>query len=191
MSRAWKIRNVDPAASVAENARRVLAVRVAEFYSFAPAVPHPELTEALHDLRIAGKRLRYTLELFRPWLAEEAERQIERLKAIQNALGALHDHDVRIAVISEELARFGGDAAPREWEAEASLPGAVPDQELPPDALRRGLLALLDREQAARQAAFATFRELWDRFAAEGMRAELVRLSAAPVREHSAVEEVA
>jgi hypothetical protein len=39
------------------------------------------------------------------------------------------------------------------------------------------LIAVLGREHAARRAAYARFRELWDRFEGEGMRAELVALS--------------
>ena len=35
MSRAWPVKDVDPEANVTVNARRVLAVRIAEFYSYA------------------------------------------------------------------------------------------------------------------------------------------------------------
>ena len=55
-------------------------------------------TEELHNLRISAKRLRYTLELFRAVFGESGERQIERVKAIQEELGNLHDADVRIAL---------------------------------------------------------------------------------------------
>src|SRR5688572_11445721 len=96
MTRAWPVDDVDPELSVIHNARRVLAVRIAEFYSFEPVVRHPELSEALHDMRISAKRLRYTLELFRPQFGKACQRQIERVKAIQEILGTLHDHDVRI-----------------------------------------------------------------------------------------------
>src|ERR671921_1703933 len=106
MSKAWPVDGVDPEAPVIVNARRVLAVRIAEFYSFEPVVPHPELSEALHDMRISAKRLRYSLELFRPQFGKPGERQIERVKAIQETLGALHDHDVRIDIIGDELSRL-------------------------------------------------------------------------------------
>lgn len=186
MSRAWPVDDVDPEASVIANARRVLAVRIAEFYSYSPIVSNPEFTEALHDLRIAAKRLRYSLELFRPQFGAAGERQIDRVKAIQEALGTLHDHDVRIDLIGDELSalmvetsrqtrREIADASP-EVLVEIATAALRP----PPDDPRRGLIALLGREHAGRRAAYERFVTLWDRATVEGMRAELVTLSAAP-----------
>ncbi|MDP9363978.1 MAG: hypothetical protein M3Q10_07090, partial [Chloroflexota bacterium] len=40
---------------------------------------------------------------------------------------------------------------------------------------------LLGREHAARRTRYRAFRVLWDRFGAEGMRAELAALSALPL----------
>ena len=101
MSRAWPVDDLDPDASLATNARRILAVKMAEYYSYAPIVPIETAVEELHDLRIAAKRLRYTLELFRVVFGGRGEAQIERVKAIQEELGAIHDHDVRIALIED------------------------------------------------------------------------------------------
>jgi hypothetical protein len=187
MSRAWPVDNVDAEASVLENARRVLAVRIAEFYSYEPVVGHPELSEALHDLRIAAKRLRYTLELFRLQFGEAGNRQIDRVKSLQEALGALHDHDVRIDLIGDELSQLMveqsrrtrmeiADASPEEL-AQIAAAALRP----PPDDPRRGLIALLGREHAARREAYARFRELWQKHADAGMRAELVALSTLPL----------
>ena len=186
MSRAWPVGDVDPEASVIENARRVLAVRIAEFYSYGPIVSNPEFTEALHDLRISTKRLRYTLELFRPQFGEAGKRQIDRVKAIQEALGTLHDHDVRIELIGDELSqvmiefsrqtrREIADASPGDL-AEIATAALRP----PPDDPRRGLIALLGRAHAGRRAAYEQFSMLWESFANEGMRAELVTLSTLP-----------
>ncbi|MER3486332.1 MAG: hypothetical protein C4345_10510, partial [Chloroflexota bacterium] len=91
---------------VVENARKILSVRIGEFYSFTPIVEDETAIEALHDLRIAAKRLRYTLELFRPVFGAAGERQIERVRAIQEILGQLHDADVRIMLIHDELTRL-------------------------------------------------------------------------------------
>jgi hypothetical protein len=155
-------------------------------------VPHPELSEALHDLRISAKRLRYTLELFRPQFGKPGERQIERVKAIQEALGTLHDHDVRIDLIGDELSQLMVeqsqkmradivDASPEELTAIASTALRPP-----PDDPRRGLIALLGREHAGRRAAYTRFRELWDMYAGDGMRRDLVALSITPLSDHRA-----
>jgi hypothetical protein len=187
LSRAWPVDDVDPNAPVIDNARRVLAVRIAEFYSFEPIVSHPELSEALHDMRISAKRLRYTLELFRSQFGKAGERQIERVKAIQELLGTLHDHDVRIDLIGEELSQLMveqsrktrsdiADASPEELAAIAAAALRPP-----PDDPRRGLIALLGREHAGRRAAYAQFRELWDSCDGDGMRRDLVELSFTPI----------
>lgn len=187
MSKAWPVDDVDPRAPVLENARRVLAVRIAEYYSFEPVVPHPELSVALHDLRISAKRLRYTLELFRPQFGKAGDRQIDRVRAVQEALGTLHDHDVRIDLIGDELSRL---MVEQSQKTRQEIADASPDElaliaaaalRPPPDDPRRGLIALLGREHTGRRAAYAHFRELWERFAADGMRRELVALSAMPL----------
>ena len=50
--------------------------------------------EQLHQLRIACKHLRYTLELFEPALGKDAPSKIELVTAMQEQLGSLHDADV-------------------------------------------------------------------------------------------------
>jgi hypothetical protein len=189
MSRAWPVHDVDPDASVRDNARRVLAVRVAEFYSFEPIVPYPELSDALHDLRISAKRLRYTLELFRPQFGKAGQRQIARVKKIQEELGTLHDHDVRIDLIGDELSQL---MVEQSRKTQSDIADASPEElativttvlRPPPDDPRRGLIALLGREHAGRRAAYARFRELWDMYARDGMRRDLVALSAMPLSE--------
>jgi hypothetical protein len=193
MSRAWPVEDLDPDADLATNARRILAVKMAEFYSYAPIVPREEAVEPLHDMRIAAKRLRYTLELFRSVFGELGERQIDRIKAIQEELGAVHDHDVRVALIEEELAAVALEQATAVGDALADAPvddhAAITAAVLrpPPDDPRRGLVALLGREHAARRRRYQTFRELWGRYAAEGMRAELAALSALPIGEAEAI----
>ena len=187
MSRAWPVDDVDPNAPVIDNARRVLAVRIAEFYSFGPIVSHPELSEALHDMRISAKRLRYTLELFRLQFGKSGERQIERVKAIQELLGTLHDHDVRIDLIGEELSQL---MVEQSRKTRSDIADASPDElaaiaaaalRPPPDDPRRGLIALLGREHAGRRAVYAQFRELWDSCDGDGMRRDLVELSFTPI----------
>ncbi len=183
MSRAWRVKGLRPEAFLAENARKILAVRIGEFYSFAPIVDDDAATEALHDLRIAAKRLRYTLELFRAVFGDEGERQIARAREIQELLGHLHDTDVRIMIIYDELARLGEEQIQQLAHALAETAPehllAITSSALrpPPDDPRRGLLNVLGREYARRRKQVMEFRKTWQRFQEEGMRAELVALT--------------
>lgn len=187
MSRTWPVDDLDPDGPVIDNARRVLAVRIAEFYSYEPIVPHPELSEALHNMRIATKRLRYTLELFRPQFGKAGERQIDRVKMIQELLGTLHDHGVRIDLIGEELSQL---MVEQSRKTRSDIAAASPDElaaiavaalRPPPDDPRRGLIALLGREHAGRRATYAQFREQWGAYAGDDMRRDLVELSVTPL----------
>ncbi len=184
MSRAWPVDGIEPDGTLGDNARRILAVRLAEFYSYALIVSNEQATEELHNLRIAAKRLRYTLELFRVVFGDVGERQIERVKAIQEELGNLHDADVRVALIQDELTILGAEQTVTLGKTLAAAPAsshqAIASTALrpPPDDPRRGLVALLGREFGARKRSYDAFLALWDGYASEGMRRELVGLSA-------------
>lgn len=185
MSKAWPVRNINPGDSLEVNARRILRVRTGEFYSYEPVVDESTAVEPLHDLRIGAKRLRYTLELFRSVFGETGERNIERVKTIQEALGNLHDADVRIALIQDELLILAAEQiAELSHTLLTTLPqahGAITTAALrpPPDDPRRGLVTLLGKQYAARQGHFWSFNALWHQFDDEGMRDELVALSRA------------
>jgi hypothetical protein len=183
VSRAWRVKGIRPEKPVAENARKILAVRIGEFYSFTPIVEDESAIEALHDLRIAAKRLRYTLELFRPVFGTAGERQIERVRAIQEILGQLHDADVRIMLIHDELAQL---AEEQDRQLGQTLAMAAPERlpsiissalRPPPDDPRHGLLNLLGQEYAERRRLYEAFRATWKQFQVEGMRADLVALT--------------
>lgn len=163
MSRALPVPPLDPEAPLAVNARRVLIVRVVELFSYAPIIPDATATEALHNARIATKRLRYTLELFRAVFGDEGERIIEHLKEMQEELGQLHDHDVRIAIVERELAGL--------------------DQEAEETALvRPGLDGLLKRERTARARRHTAVVKRWRRLEADEVLAKLIALASPPVR---------
>lgn len=68
----------------------------------------------LHELRIAAKWLRYTMEFVRETLGPEGGMLIERIVALQDHLGLLHDADVSAALAREFLV----DRAGRLSEAE-------------------------------------------------------------------------
>ena len=187
MSRAWSVDRLDPDAPLAVNARRILAVRIAEFYSWDSVVDDHEHIELLHELRISAKRLRYTLELFRSTFGEAGERNLVRLRLIQDLLGRLHDHDVRIALIEDELRTVVVEQSEALSAALASAePKSLPAITAaafrpPPDDPRRGLIHLLSRQHAGRIAIHREFGDLWRTLREEGMRLDLVQLSSIPI----------
>lgn len=60
------------------------------------ALYHPE---PLHEVRIAGKKLRYVLELAAETDLVKVARALKTLKAAQESLGRLHDLDVLLATL--------------------------------------------------------------------------------------------
>lgn len=154
--------SLDPTASLAANARRVLAVRVDDLFSYAPIMPDAEATELLHDARIATKRLRYTLELFPTVFGEQGDRVITQLQALQETLGQLHDHDVRIERMDEALATLAD-----------------------PAALRPSLVALLEDEQTSRATQHVAVVEYWRRLEHEQVQERLMALTLPAVGFHA------
>ena len=62
----------------------------------------------LHQLRIAGKRLRYSLEFVREALPPEAATLIERVVGLQDHLGLLNDADVAASLARSFLVEHAG-----------------------------------------------------------------------------------
>jgi CYTH domain-containing protein len=82
-------------ASRVRAASRRLRTRLLEIYGYSSAT-------AIHRARIAAKHLRYLLEPFAGRVAG-GEAVIDRLKALQNALGDVHDAHVFLAELRESL----------------------------------------------------------------------------------------
>ena len=73
--------------------------------------------ETLHELRIAGKWLRYTLEFVREALGEEATSLIARVTALQDHLGLMNDADVSASMARTFLVEHAGDMSALESAA--------------------------------------------------------------------------
>jgi CHAD domain-containing protein len=65
--------------------------------------------ETLHELRIAGKWLRYTLEFVREPLGDDAAPLIARVTALQDHLGLMNDADVAASMARTFLVEHAGD----------------------------------------------------------------------------------
>jgi hypothetical protein len=175
--KARKVKGLDPRGTLADNAERIVRVRLDELVSFVPAALRPGEVTALHDMRIAAKRLRYVLEVtadvcFGPYAATA----LERVKDLQDLLGEIHDCDVqlpRVLARMEEL-RTADARAARE-----RAPDDADDLD-PRYATRtahartwRGLETLAIYLKARRELLFASFLELWTKLERDGFRARL------------------
>jgi CHAD domain-containing protein len=84
--------------------------------AYEPVMRWADVT-TLHDLRIAAKWLRYTLEFVREALGPESAPVIERVVALQDHLGWLHDADVAAGLARAFLVEHAGDLAEDESAA--------------------------------------------------------------------------
>jgi CHAD domain-containing protein len=82
--------------------------------------------EPLHDMRVATRRLRAALEVFKPCFPRKRHRSaLKRVKALADALGERRDRDVSI----EFLEAFRRDAPAAERTALETLIGRLRDEQ--------------------------------------------------------------
>jgi hypothetical protein len=174
--RARRVKGLDPDGTLADNLERIVATRLDELCSFIPKALDPARVKALHDMRIAAKRLRYILEVAaEPCFGPYAQTAIKRAKDLQDLLGELHDCDVqlpRVRALQEELrAADALEARARAGDApdlDPTLASGTPHAES-----WRGLDTMAIYLQARRGLLFERFLELWQDLEREGFRARL------------------
>jgi hypothetical protein len=182
------VKGLDPDRRIRPNARKVLAVRIDEVYSFDGVVADPANVTELHDLRIACKRLRYLLEIFDIAFAEDLEHFIDEVKGLQDLLGEIHDRDVQVPMLEEHLAWLAGregEAARRLVERRAARSPSGEPSAAAYRAFRRrlevgmrgderaGVHALIGRRRHEREELHARFLDEWRRLKAERFRPRL------------------
>ncbi|MHB9130972.1 MAG: CHAD domain-containing protein [Armatimonadota bacterium] len=71
-----------------------IARRMEELLAYEPCIVHPERVRELHEMRIAAKRLRYTMEVFAPLYGTDLKKPLQTVRKVQEMLGDIHDSDV-------------------------------------------------------------------------------------------------
>lgn len=90
-------------------AARVVEVRASEVFEHSRGVLDSGEIERLHDMRVATRRLRATMEVFEPCFPRKRFRKaLKEVKALADALGERRDRDVAI----EFLERFAEQVDP-------------------------------------------------------------------------------
>ncbi|HEU5382857.1 MAG TPA: CHAD domain-containing protein [Ktedonobacteraceae bacterium] len=170
-------------------ARSIARVKLEELYRWRDAVDRPYAVRELHQLRIAAKRFRYTLEIFEPFLPEGCTSVVKELEQVQEELGQLHDSDVMIALLRlclgnleyplasqiiavEEAPR----AKPRPFVPTALVLSLLNPKRAPTAEQRYGLEQLVRQQQYQREEGFSTFHQHWSHLQERDIRLNLLAL---------------
>lgn len=191
MAKARPLSGLDPQAPTAHNARIIVHARLEEMYAYAPYVENPEHCQELHDLRIAAKRVRYTLEIFAEFLPASSQDFAEELAALQGELGELHDSEVMLALLrsllpdGQSTAASSTEQEERAQKQKALLsPGLlhtllnVERTDALTDREHHGLANFLRRQEQRRSQAYAAFRQHWNQLEQRNFRAEIEQVLA-------------
>ncbi|HXL38017.1 MAG TPA: CHAD domain-containing protein [Ktedonobacteraceae bacterium] len=188
MAKAKALTALDPKAPTIQNARCIARIRLDEMSSWTADVDNPYEVGGLHNLRIAAKRLRYTLEIFEDVLPSTCQFIANELAQIQDELGALHDSDVMIALLrlcmggedagsAYELAlvKAGKQKSKGKLLLKPSLVANVLDPDVAPSAEQRyGLEQLLRKQLHVREEHYRMFRKHWYQLQARDFRREIL-----------------
>jgi hypothetical protein len=173
--KARKVGGLDPDGGLADNAERIVLVRLDELCGFMPKAADPDEVVALHDMRIAAKRLRYILEITGPCFGSYAKTATKMTKELQDLLGEIHDCDVQVpetAAFAERLLTVDVSAIHEAADGAEDLDPALLKQ-APHARDHAGLAALQAHLRARRRLLFDRFLELWGDYERKGFRARL------------------
>jgi CHAD domain-containing protein len=137
MARARDIPGLGPDIPMREAAARTVQVRTSEVFAFAAGVLDTGDIERVHDMRVATRRLRAALEVFRPCFPKpEFKAALREVKELADALGARRDPDVALATVEGIMAhlppeaRAGVDAFEQELRADQATGNTTLEQAL-------------------------------------------------------------
>lgn len=187
MAKAKPITGLNVQAPTSQNAGAIARVRLEELYEWSRYVDNPYSVRELHNLRIAAKRLRYTLEIFADFLPDDCKAVVQELEQMQNELGELHDSDVMIALLRlclgsqenpiadpKQLTTQGKKAKAKSFLRPELLTEVLDPTVAPTAEERYGLEQLLRKQELAREEQYRVFRQHWYRLQEQDFRRHLL-----------------
>ena len=102
MAKPWKILDLNPDESLKLCLHKIALTRFQETFSYESGTVKGDDLEVLHDMRVAARRLRAVLRIFRGCFSKKKfKKHKARLQSLIRALGTVREHDVFIALLSQ------------------------------------------------------------------------------------------
>ena len=92
-----------PSPDLYRRAAAAINLRLEEFLAYDVYVHQPDRVTELHAMRIAAKRLRYTMEVFASLYEDNLKESLKAVKDAQEILGDIHDCDVWVQFLPQFL----------------------------------------------------------------------------------------
>jgi CHAD domain-containing protein len=143
-----------PAQALAYGIPTIAALRIESrltaLRSFEPWIAHADAVAEHHAMRIAAKKLRYTMEVYGPVYRLGLKKPHARVKQVQEILGDLHDCDVWIDHVTRLLLR------------ERGLMRSKTDEKRPDTATLASLRLFLQDRERERVLLHRHFQRYWE-----------------------------
>jgi CHAD domain-containing protein len=162
-----------PTPGALAEARKHIVARLAAVRERQQSLASFEDRAGHHALRIAVKRLRYTMEICRPLYGGRLDRLVEAVKPLQTLLGEIHDCDVWL----DHLDEF----ASAQQERIAAMFGHTARF----SRLKPGIDFLQADRRARRQRTFEELVSYWAELCRQGVWDELAAIAEAPAPERA------
>ena len=130
----------------------IINKRLDDFLFYEIYLPFPERIRELHLMRIAAKRLRYSLEIFAPLYPDHMENILEIMRSIQTGLGEIRDCDIWLGFL------------PKFMEKEKQKVNAYFGNPRPFQRLVPGIQLLLNDRKKERDMLYTKFLSDWKKW---------------------------
>ncbi len=103
MARPWTIVDLDPNENLKACLHKIVLTRFQETFSYEQGTIKGEDAESLHDMRVAARRLRAILRIFKECFPKKKfNKQDERLQKLIRSLGAVREREVFIGLLENK-----------------------------------------------------------------------------------------
>lgn len=140
-----------------------------DFLSYQQYIWSPDNIDKLHAMRIAGKQLRYTLEIFAPIYDQALIPFVRVMKDLQDQLGAIHDNDVWVSWLPKFIDK-------EQSRIEDYFGNTDPLEKLLP-----GIHNLIKVRQKAREDEYQSFLATWENLQYENAWETIREVIEAPI----------